>query len=244
MKVAERPWWTTRSLVAVIFVVGSVAGFLLQVVLPLKSGEHISKDQQKTQERISDKNRRLQIQLAQSQARVAALDRRVGVSELLLDHFFGKDAREQTAVVKYMRYQFRSDFQTGSLQAILTAGAHPKVKPVIVQSLASAGGVGQSGLNAAVREERAGFGRLIAGDLVGAKKAFAAAYNAFPTYHNVDEISNKVLAGDLVAGYARADSTVRRAHLKHALSKILTAYSWGIPSSMRPRLQAKLKALG
>jgi len=233
----DRPWWARRSLVAVLFVTASVAGFLLKVVLPAQS----SHEDRVVRTNISDKDRQARTALAEKNGEIQSLSRRVAVSRLLFDHFFGKDAREQRAVVTYLSVEFSKDFLGDSLPAILKAGADPQLKHEITRATVSA----RRRLTKheqAISQERAGFRFLAGGDLVNAKSAFAAAYAAYPEYHNVDEITHKVLTPVLPA-YARATSVQRRALLAKALDDVLTTYAWGIPRDLLPRLQAERSSL-
>lgn len=219
------------------FVTASVAGFLLKVVLPAQS----SHEDRVVQTNISDKDRQQQAALAAKDHEIQSLSRRVAVSQLLFDHFFGRGAQEQRAVVTYLSVEFPKDFLGDSLPAILKSGADPEVKHAITSATVSAKRR-ETKHEGAVAQERAGFRALANGDLLAAKAAFAAAYRAYPEYHNVDEITHKVLA-PVVQRYARAASAQQRTLLARALDDVLTSYSWGMPAGLRPRLEAKLRSL-
>jgi hypothetical protein len=219
------------------FVTAIVAGFLLRVVLPIQSSHR----DRVVQTHISDKDRRQQAALASKDREIQSLSRRVAVSRLLFDHFFGRGVTEQRAVVTYLSVEFPRDFLGDSLRAILSAGAQPEVKPAITSAVVSAKRRETKHVGA-VEQERTGFRLLAAGDLVRANAAFAAAYRAYPEYHNVDEISHKVLA-PVAAAYAEARRVQRRALLARALDDVLTVYSWGIPADLRRRLEAERLSL-
>lgn len=238
--IQARPWWATRSKVGLIFLAGTILGFLVNAFAPLLSDARISREQRKLEERIAESNQQLEVLNRLSLERTGSLSRQVEITRILFDHYFGKPAVEQTAVISYLRFQFPRDLSKKSLQAILNQTASRGVRPKITTSVASVQQVGVSKRDAAVKLERIGFVALIQGDLTKARTAFAAAYRAFPTYHNVDEITHGVLTGRRMATYSSASRDAQRAVVKQALSEILTTYSWGIPPDLRPRLEAAL----
>lgn len=226
---AGTPWWATKSWLALVFVVASVAGFLLGVFGPILSQQKISKDQRALEKRI-----------AESSQRVESLSRRVEVSRLLFDHYFGKSTQQQKAVITYLRYQFPEDLGRKSLQAVLTTEGTRETRSTITRSVASIKRVGRSKLDHAIGQERLGFQALSSGELDKARTAFLAAFAAFPTYHNVDEISQRVLTADKVSQYAKLSPGDHKVMLGDVIGKILSVYSWGIPPDLRPRLEAAL----
>ncbi len=235
-RVQERPWWTSGSRYALAFLVASNVAVLLTIFVP----EFSHWKDRNLQRAISRSEQAQQAAIARADQRLTALNRQVEVTRLLFDHFFGKSASEQRAVVGYLRYQFPTDLRRKSLQAILVLEGRPAVQRQITQSVASVQPhpVGTSKLTVAVSQERAGFLALVAGDLPAARRAFLAAFAAFPTYHNVDEISHRVLTADRVAAYRRAAPARRSAILRERIGLILTAYAWGIPADLQPKLAA------
>jgi hypothetical protein len=223
----DRPWWARRSPLAIAFVVASIAAFVLSVGVPAISHWLDQKAQEGADKRAGEDR---------------DLARKVQVSKLLFDHFFGKDTAEQNTVIIYLSREFPGDFASPSLQAVLNLAAKPKVKPQLTRSFASAKHIGQTALERAVAQEKTGFEALGNGDVIAAKRAFAAAYNAFPTYHNVDEILHKAL-GPATADFARASAATRDARLAGALDDILTTYSWGMPHGARTDLERELRSL-
>jgi hypothetical protein len=99
--------------------------------------------------------------------------------------------------------------------------------------------VTKSKVDLAVEGERRGFQSLLVGDLAKARQAFAAAFAVYPTYHNVDEITHKVLTPHLLSRYAPAGPAQRRQLQKDTLGIVLTSYSWGIPPGLRATMQAR-----
>ena len=235
----NRPWWTRRSGPALLFVAGSLAGFFLSVFAPVLSDWRISGKQRDLEESIATANQQIEKLNRLSTERVQTLGRQVEISRLLFDHYFGKTPGEQTAVISYLRFQFPADLNKKSLQAILNTAAKGRVRQVITQSVASVQLVREPKLVQATRQERSGFVALINGDLAKACAAFRAAYRAYPTYHNVDEISNRLLTSKRVADFSHASPARREAILRATLADILTSYSWGIPLDLRPRLEER-----
>jgi hypothetical protein len=212
-------------------------GTLLTVFVPAFS----STEQRNVEKQIAKANQQLESLNRLSAERTQNLSRQVEITRLLFDHYFGKPAGEQTAVVSYLRFQFPRDLSRKSLQAILNQSAKHGVRTKITRSVAVVERVRVSNRNTAVAQERIGFLSLVEGDLPNAKRAFGAAYRAFPTYHNVDEISHRVLTGKLVMTYSQAPPALQQRILKFVLSEILSTYSWGIPRDLLPRMQATLK---
>jgi hypothetical protein len=240
-RIQEQPWWTSGSKYALAFIVASNVAVLLTIFVP----EFSNWKDRHLQQQISKSDRNQQREIAKANQGLETLNRQVEVTRLLFDHFFGKPPKEQTAVIRYLTYQFPQDLRKKSLQAILVLEANPGVERQIVTSVAAVQihPVGQSKLDVAVGQERAGFLSLIKGNLPKAKEAFMVAYRAYATYHNVDEISNIVLAPSQIARYREASPKQRPGILKERIGLILTTYSWGIPPDLVPRLKQKFDSL-
>jgi hypothetical protein len=248
--IQDQPWWTSGSKYALAFLVLSNLAVLLTIFVPEFSHwkdrhlqQTISKSQQHQEREIARANQTLQ-----------SLNRQVEITRLLFDHFFGKPTQEQTAVVQYLRWQFPNDLRKRSLQAILLQPEKPRLRRQIDQSVAAvqvrrvgrvlvAAPVGQAKINVASSQERRGFVSVIGGDLAAAREAFAAAYAAYPTYHNVDELKHRVFTAEKISKYRDARAARRNAILRETIDLILTRYSWGIPPDLLPRLRATLNSL-
>ena len=202
IRTQDQPWWTSGSKYALLFIVLSNVAVLATIFGP----EFSHWRDRHLQQAISKSTLNQQHEIAKANQTLETLNRQVELTRLLFDHFFGKTPKEQTAVISYLTYQFPQDLRKKSLQAILVLEAKPGVVRQITKSVASIQihPVGQSKLDVAVGQERAGFQLLIEGDLAGAGRAFHAAYRAYPTYHNVDEMSNVVLAADQIARYTQS----------------------------------------
>jgi hypothetical protein len=84
---------------------------------------------------------------------------------------------------------------------------------------------GQSSkLSTAKQKEREGFEKLISGDYAGAADAFKAAEKAFPSYHNVYELS-KILNENR----AQMDTPAKK---QEVFSTIVKKYSYGAPPDL------------
>jgi hypothetical protein len=235
---AERPWWTRKSGIAALFVAGSIAGFLVSVAAPLVSNQKLADQQAKLQRQIARDQQTTQRKLADVSAKLENQNRKVEVSRLLFEHYFGKPANEQRAVISYLTYQFPGDMSRKSVQAILVVTARKKteVRREVTKSVASIKRVAVSNLQRAVAAERAGLRAVIAGDLATAAKEFGSAYDAYPTYHNVDEISRKVLA-PAVSGWRSGSPELREQLVRRTAGTIVSEYAWGIPEDLKPRLE-------
>jgi hypothetical protein len=223
----SRPWWTRRSGIALVFVVGSVLGFMLNVFVPVVSQQRISKQQRRLDRRIADSTRQ-----------VEDLSRKLELSRLLFDHYFGKSAIEQKAVIGYLQIAFPRDLGDKRLLAVLGSVDKPEVAKVITRIAASVKRVPTSRLARASKHEAEGFKALIAKDLPRARAEFLAAYGAYPTYHNVDEISHRVLTERLAATFARSPTPQQDATIARVVRQILSTYSWGIPANLRGGLES------
>src|SRR5262249_30092524 len=162
-RLQERPWWTARSRWALAFIVASNLAVLATIFVP---------------EFSHWKDRHLQQSISKANRNVETLNRQVEVTRLLFDHFFGKSAKEQKAVVDYLRYQFPHDLRTKSVQAIVFAEIRPPLKRTVDVSVAAVQPhpVSESRLDRAARLERVGFQRLVAGRLAASQEAFLGAY--------------------------------------------------------------------
>lgn len=230
--VQDRPWWTSGSRWALAFLVASNVALLLTVFVPAFSewqDRHL-------QDAIAESDRTQQRQLG-------TLNRQVEITRLLFDHFFGRPANEQHAVVSFLSVQFPHDLRQDSLNAILIVAAKDRsVARQIKKSVAliekQKRPLTQSKVDRAPTQERRGFVALIDGRLADARAAFLAAYKAYPVYHNVDEISHTVLTDRKIADYNAASAARRQTILKDTIDVILTTYSWGIPPDLLRRLKA------
>jgi hypothetical protein len=93
------------------------------------------------------------------------------------------------------------------------------------------------------KQEGIGLRWLIKGDLRGARDAFLAAFEAYPTYHNVDEISHVVLPSAIAKAASASTSAQRQGILRDTIGLILASYSWGIPPDSLRALRKEFNRL-
>lgn len=90
------------------------------------------------------------------------------------------------------------------------------------------------------KNEIDGFGAILEGDLGNARRLFGIVYNAYPTYHNVDEIYKQLLTKDRVSTYNAASPKDKEAIQRSVMKEIVTNYSWGVPDNLLNQMKAKL----
>jgi GH25 family lysozyme M1 (1,4-beta-N-acetylmuramidase) len=95
-------------------------------------------------------------------------------------------------------------------------------------------------LTSASAHESAGFNDILKGNLSGARVEFSMAYNAYPTFHNVDEIYHLVLTKTRVEAFNRSSGPSRSVMLRSIIQQIITSYSWGMPPPILAQFQAKI----
>lgn len=94
--------------------------------------------------------------------------------------------------------------------------------------------------NRAHELEMAGFTNLVNGRFHDALKAFEEAYTAFPTYHNVEEIS-KLLRGKIDA---LENPETHEKTKRELFQEILKKHTWGMPADIRSEINAYLRRTG
>ncbi|PSB18085.1 hypothetical protein C7B65_16315 [Phormidesmis priestleyi ULC007] len=85
-----------------------------------------------------------------------------------------------------------------------------------------------------------GFRAILKGDLENARRLFEAAYNASPTYHNVDEIYHQVLTQGLVRAYSIGSPNEKQSIQLKIMQEIVAKYSWGIPEDLLSEMKSRL----
>jgi len=96
--------------------------------------------------------------------------------------------------------------------------------------------------SAASRYETMGFDALLLGNLSSARQYFGQAYEAFPAYHNVDEIYKQVLSDQIVTTFESSDAAGRGKILREIYQSILQNYAWGAPTDALTQMQTRLSA--
>jgi len=85
-----------------------------------------------------------------------------------------------------------------------------------------------------------GFRAILEGDLENARRLFEVAYNAYPAYHNVDEIYRRVLTQDRVKAYTIGSSNEKQLIQREIMQEIVTNYSWGMPEDLLNEMKLRL----
>ncbi len=88
--------------------------------------------------------------------------------------------------------------------------------------------------------EISGFRAILEGDLENARRLFEAAYNAYPTYHNVDEIYHRVLTQNRVRAYNIGSSNEKQSIQREIMQEIVTNYNWGMPEDLLDEMKSRL----
>jgi hypothetical protein len=116
---------------------------------------------------------------------------------------------------------------------IQSAGADTRSRARSVQkSLKPSDQIGASALADAQRQERLGFEALLKRDVDAARKAFGAAFERYPEYHNVKEIRS------ILNSNRAALANPRSPEWDKLHQRILADLSWGMPAELRPRFRS------
>lgn len=166
--------------------------------------------------------------------------RKVEIMRLLFENYFGKSPEQQSATISSLTVIFPEELV--KIQPLLvTRAENNNIRKQVTQALATTTQIEQSGVNIAVQNEKLGFLALLNGNLTEARTNFRMSYKAFPTYHNVDEIYNKLLTQNLVDDYNQSTPEQKKVIQKDILEKINSLYSWGVPTDIKKQIDIKLK---
>ncbi len=172
---------------------------------------------------INEKLREREAALEESKDRVS---RYVFVKSLIPD-VIGKDNADRSLTINLVRLTLNPDEAERFFNGL-------KFSPSkALQSLGSEGvseiHEEKSRVAVASTSEQVGFQHLAGGNVDEAIKAFDAADRAYPTYHNVHEIS--ALLKQQQPNMAEPDAR------KKIVGRILEQYSWGMPADTKEKLQ-------
>jgi len=118
------------------------------------------------------------------------------------------------------------------VRQIRSTEANNAARPKSIQkSLKPRTPTGSTALATARAQERIGFEALLRRDVDAARKAFGAAFESYPSYHNVKEISASLESKRTALANRRSPEWDRLHQL------ILTDLSWGMPADLRPRFR-------
>ena len=169
-------------------------------------------------------------------ATIESEKRRIEVTRLLFENYFGKPAEQQAATVDYLVALFPKELK--DLQPLLISrAADNAVVSKVDAAVATTTDVSVSEAESAAQLEREGFQAIIAGDLPSARKYFGTAYSLFPTYHQVDEIYRRVLTEDLISAFERGSAADRESLHQQVLRALRDDYSWGIPADLKQQIR-------
>lgn len=113
------------------------------------------------------------------------------LADIVLKYYVGKSADDQSRAIVIIKVLF--PHQTEGLQEALARWAvNDTIRAEADVAVAEASGVAEATLQSAQANEQSGFEALASGDIEQAKVHFSAAQAAYPTYHNVDEIKQKL----------------------------------------------------
>ncbi|MBW4472568.1 MAG: hypothetical protein KME45_19680 [Stenomitos rutilans HA7619-LM2] len=162
-----------------------------------------------------------------------------------------KDKKEANEESQYREQQYRkilSELQSklNRTQQELAKGDTKRISDSLIalssqiqNTLQATSGLDDTTANAS---EIKGFQALLEEDLANARNHFETARNAFPTYHSVDEISNKVLTQDLVDRYNNASAAEKQVIRKKVFKDIVEKYNWGAPPDLLQQMKDRLKS--
>lgn len=167
---------------------------------------------------------------------------KVEVTRILLENYIGKSPEQQAATVDFLAATF-PEYLERSRSILQSQTSAPEVREKVTQALATLGNVAPPTRETVAENERAGFQLLLLGNLAEARSKFGEAYHDFPTYHNVDEMYNRVLSAEVVQRYASATPDQKSAIQKDVLQRLNSTYGWGIPANIRSQIAEKLKSL-
>ena len=96
------------------------------------------------------------------------------------------------------------------------------------------------GTNNVGQLERDGFRYILDGKLEEARRSFEQAYNAYPTYHNVDEIYHQVLTQDRISAYNSGSSNEKQSIQREIMQEIVVQFYWGMPEDLLNEMKSRL----
>jgi len=183
-------------------------------------------------------------------ARTQEETNRFEVNKLFLGHYQNASATVQRHTIDILVTLYPEQFVSVA-KIFHTAAQTPQIRDEIQRAASAAAETGKflasglTALNASSSDvatlEGQAFTALVSGDIVNAKKLFLKAYDIFPTYHNVDEISHIVLTTQVVSEYSTADSAGRSRLLKQILRTVIHDYSWGSSPALLNQMQSKAR---
>lgn len=156
---------------------------------------------------------------------LATEKQREQVADILLNRYIDQDSTDQRAAVAIIVGLFPR-FAKDLEDAFARYASTERIKNEVEEQVAVLKNIERNDLEIARTEERAGFEALLIGDPITAKTHFNAAYAAYPTYHNVDEIRRKLDTLNV------EDPTA----VERTLQSIRMENAWRMPEHVRQQL--------
>jgi hypothetical protein len=147
------------------------------------------------------------------------------LADIVLTHYIGKSPSDQSRAIVIITVLF-PDQTLGLQEALNRYAANDTIRAEAEAAVAKVVGVGESRLQTARSAEQMGFQALALGDIAQAHAHFNDAYAAYPTYHNVDEIKQKLDTFSDQGPKARAI----------LLNGIVRENSWRMPAEVKGRI--------
>ncbi|MBK7384842.1 MAG: hypothetical protein IPI81_16140 [Flavobacteriales bacterium] len=151
------------------------------------------------------------------------------VADILLKRYIDQDANDQHGALAIIGALF-PEFAVKLEEAFGRYAKDSTVQRQAEMIVAQAASVATSDLKIAREAENSGFEALAQGDAVTAKQQFNMAYEAYPTFHNVDEIRRKldtVTVNDPVA-------------VQRTIESIRKENAWRMPAGIKQRLDQRM----
>lgn len=216
----------------------SILGSLLIPVAIAFTGYLFSQQQKLTEQLQADRQIAIQEKFNQANTEIASIQAQVQQSQAvsgLIEALSSADGPRRKIAVVAVEIALKPEDAKRVLEIIAAQDPDPDVVATAENSLQN--------INIAIRaedNERAGFQALLQGDLSAARQYFGAAYDQFPTLHNVDEIFRRVLTVEQVQAYENADSRQQQEILIGLYRQILSQYSWGMPENLKQEMARRV----
>lgn len=218
----------------------SILGSLLIPVAIAFTGYLFSQQQKLTEQLQADRQIAIQERFNQANTEIASIQAQVQQSQAvsgLIEALSSADGPRRKIAVVAVEIALKPEDAKKVLEIIAAQDPDPDVVAAAENSLEN---INVSIASRAQDNERAGFQALLRGDLSAARQYFGAAYDQFPTLHNVDEIFRRVLTMEQIQTYETANSRQRQEILIGLYRQILSQYSWGMPEDLKQEMASRV----
>jgi hypothetical protein len=216
----------------------NIIGSLLIPVAIAFTGYLFTQQQKLADQLQADRQLAIQKQFNQANTEIATIQAQVEQSQAfsgLIEALSSSDGPRRKLAVVAVEIALEPADAKKVLEIIAAQDSDPEVVAAAETSLQN--------INTAINaedNERAGFQALLGGELAAARQYFAAAYDTFPTLHNVDEIYNRLLTTERVQAYENANSNQQQEILQGLYRQILEQYSWGMPEDLKQEMARRV----